>query len=549
MLAALLINIFTVVSPLFVMNVYDRVVPNNAEVTLWVLAIGVLIIFTFDLLLRFLRGYLIDVCGKKADIVMASSLFQHVLGIQLINKPASVGAFANNLREFETVRDFFTSATLTTLIDLPFLIIYLIFTWYIGGVIVLVPLLAIPIVLITAYLIEVPLRHNVQAALQEAAQKNAVLVEAVSGIETIKTLGAESILQHKWEQRVGRAAKLGLQSRFLSAAVINITYYVQQLVTIGTVIVGVYAIEQGSLTLGGLIACNILAGRTLAPLGQFANLLTRLQQTKAALEGLNKIMALPLERPPNKHFLQRPAFQGEIEFKNVTFQYPYQQTKALDNVSFKINKGEKVAIVGRIGSGKSTLQKLLLGLYQPQQGAIYIDGIDLTQIDPIDLRKSIGYAPQDSLLFAGNVRDNIAMAQPWADDAAILRAAKLAGVDNFVSRHPAGYNLPVGERGEGLSGGQRQAIAIARALLSNPNILLLDEPTSATDERSEQELIHQLKNYLGDKTVIVVTHKASLLALVDRLIILDNSKIALDGPKEKLLKPTAEPKKAEGNQS
>ncbi|MBS0358489.1 MAG: type I secretion system permease/ATPase [Proteobacteria bacterium] len=540
-LAALFVNIFSLVSPLFVMNVYDRVVPNNATLTLWVLSIGVLIIFTFDVTLRILRGYLIDVCGKKADTLMAGYLFRQILDLQLIHKPRSVGAFVNNLREFESVREFFTSATFVTLIDLPFLILFLLLIWYVGGVVVLVPLIGVPTILGAAWLLEIPLRKVVQQALHGMAQKNAILVESISGLETVKTLVAEGLLQRKWEQQVGHTGGLGLKSRFLSALVTNFAYYVQQITYVATVVVGVYLIEAHELTLGGLIACTILSGRSLAPLGQLTGMLTRYQQAKIALKGLNTMMALPNEHPQGKRYIHHGKLSGEIEFSNISFQYPDQNGLALDNLNFKIKAGERIAIMGRIGSGKTTLQKLLLNLYQPQKGLIYLDGIDEKQMDPVDIRHNIAYVPQESILFSGTLRDNIVMGKPWATDAAILQAAQIAGLDQVVNRHPLGFDMPVGERGETFSGGQRQSVTIARAVVSNPSILLLDEPTSAMDDRSEQELIGRLKQYLTDKTLLLITHRLSLLTLVDRIIVLDHGKIIMDGPKEEVLKRFASP--------
>lgn len=541
-LGALLINVFALVSPLYVMNVYDRVVPNNAVTTLWVLLIGILIIFAFDFVLRILRSYLIDVVGKKADIIIASSLFQRVLGIQMENKPTSVGAFVNNLREFEVLRDFFTSASLTTLIDLPFVFLYFIFIYYLGGALVVVPLIIVPLVLLSAIIIEKPMREVVSKSLQGAAQKHAILVESITALETVKCLSLEGQMQRKWEEYVSMTAKFGLRSRFFSSLVVSITNYAQQLMMVVTVTVGVYMIHDGTLTLGGLIACNILAGRILAPLSQMANVLTRFQQSRMALEGLNSVMEMPQERPIERKFLHRPILKGDIVFENVTFKYPNQPIPALDKISFKMSAGERIAIIGHIGSGKSTIQKLILGLYKPESGSIRIDGIDIAQIDPVDLRQNIGYVPQDSLLFFGNVRNNIAITRPWADDIAIANAAKLAGVDHFVNNHPAGFDMPVGERGEGLSGGQRQAIAIARAMLSNPPIWLFDEPTSAMDSQTENELLQRLALYLKNKTMILVTHKLSLLPLVERIIVLDKGHLIMDGPKEKVVKLLTQPR-------
>ncbi|WP_454785687.1 type I secretion system permease/ATPase [Legionella sp. WA2024007413] len=533
--AAFIVNIFNLVMPLFIMNVYNRVIPNNAYVTLWVLVVGVLMINFFDFILRLLRGYLIDVSGKKADVVMASTLFQQAISIRLMNKPNSVGAFVNNLREFEVLRDFFTSATLTTIIDLPFVLLFFVLIAYLGSWLVLIPLIIVPLILLAAYIIEKPMREAVLKSLQGAMQKHALLVETVTAIETVKSLNAEGQMQKKWEQYVGTTARDSLKMRYFSNLIITITNYGQGFITVGMIALGVYMIEEGSMTLGGLIATNILAGRILAPLSSLAGILTRLQQARLSLENLNHLMSLPVERPENKRFLHLPKIEGTIEFDKVSFQYPGQQLLALDHVSFKIKAGERVAIIGRIGSGKSTIQRLILGLYQPKEGNIYIDGINIEQLDPVDLRKNMGFVPQDSMLFYGTVRDNISMGMPWADDAAIINAGYLGGVDRFVNHHPEGFDMMVGERGEGLSGGQRQSIALARGLLSNPPIWLFDEPTSAMDMATEQETIQRLLTLKESKTIILVTHKVSLFPLVDRLIMMDNGHIILDGPKNEVI--------------
>jgi ATP-binding cassette subfamily C protein LapB len=478
------------------------------------------------------------VAGKKADTIMASKLFQQVMGMALVHKPTSVGAFSTIMREFETVRDFFTSATMTTLVDIPFVILFLFLIYYLGGILVYIPLAMIPLVLICALLIETPLKRVVKESLTIAAQKNSVLVESLSGLEVIKAMGAEGVMQHKWEGLVGAHALFGLRSRFLSSIVVNVTNYAQQLVSIGIVVLGVYEIMSGNLTLGALIACNILGARSLAPLGPLANLLTRYQQARSGLIDLNHLMSLPLDREENKQFLHHPNLKGDIELDDVSFSYPRQETNALEHVSFKIKAGEKVGIIGRIGSGKSTLHKMILGLYHPASGKISIDNANILQIDPLDLRRNIGYVAQDCMLFRGNIRENIVMTQPWADDEAVLNIAKMTGADRFISQHPFGYDLHVGERGETLSGGQRQAITIARALLPNPPIILLDEPSNAMDDRSEKELLEGLMPYMKEKTLLLVTHKPSLLALVDRVIVFDKGRVIYDGPKEGLTKPS-----------
>lgn len=539
LLAAALINCFAVATSLFAMNVYDRVVPNNAVETLWVLTIGMAIVLGFDFLLKILRGYFVDVAGKIADIHLASTIFQHVLGIRMTARPRSAGGFASNLREFETLRDFFTSATLTTLVDLPFLVLFVVIIWTIGGVVAIVPLVGIPLVICVGLLLQFPLNRIVRQTFREASQKHGVLVEAINGLETIKSIGAEGRMQRAWEGFVAATAESANQSRLLSAITVNFANLVGNAVYVGVIVAGVYEIAAGRLTTGGLIACSILAGRAMAPLGQVASVLTRYHQARTALDTLNNIMQLPAERPPGRIFVSRPTLKGAIEFKNVSFSYPGQKLPALADVSFRVAPGERVGLIGRIGSGKSTIEKLVLGLYEPDTGSVLIDGIDVRQLDPADLRRNIGCVPQDIVLFQGSIRENITLGAPFVDDAAVLRAAAVSGVEDFVSRHPSGYDLNVGERGEMLSGGQRQAVALARALLLDPPVLVLDEPTSAMDNGAEARFIQRIARELIGRTLLLVTHRASLLVLVERLIVMDSGRIVADGPKEKVLKALA----------
>ena len=538
-LAAVLINAFALASPLFIMNVYDRVVPNNALETLWVLAAGALTVFLFDFLLRNLRGYFIDSAGKIADVKLASRIFEHVLGIQMAARPASAGAFASNLREFESLRDFFTSASLVTLVDLPFVVFFILIVWWLGGPIAIVPAVAVPLVIGVGLCLQVPLNRVVRRTFKEAAQKHGVLVESISGLETIKSIGAEGRMQRNFEQFVSATARSATRARFLSAFGVNFSALAQNLVTVGVVMFGVYRIGEGLMTVGALVACTIITGRGMAPLAQVAGILTRYHQARASYDALKQIMALPVERPRQARFLHRPELRGEIEFKNVTFSYPGQKFPALDGVSFVIRPGERVGLIGRIGSGKTTIEKLVLGLYEPDQGAVLIDGTDLRQIDPADLRRNIGCVLQDVFLFHGTVRDNITLGAAFADDRAVLRAARIAGVEDFVARHPQGFDLNVGERGESLSGGQRQAIAIARALLLDPPVLVLDEPTSAMDNGAESRFKQRLGEVLAGRSLMLVTHRASVLSLVERLIVLDAGKVVADGPRDDVLKALA----------
>lgn len=542
LLASFFINIFAIASSLFVMNVYDRVVPNGAIDTLWVLSLGVMTVFVFDFVMKMLRGYFIDIAGKKTDVILSANIFEQMMGVKMAARPESVGNFANNLQQFESFRDFFTSTTISTLVDLPFVIFFLIIIGYVGGYVVVVPIVCIPIVIIVGLIIQGPLNRVVKESYRYSGQKHAMLIEALTGVETIKAVSAESPLQRKWEHVVGMAAKLGTKVRGLSLTAINFSVFMQQIAGVLVVVLGVHIITEGNMTMGALIACTILTGRALAPLSQVAGLLTRYHQSLAALNSLDNVMKMPTDRLRGKTPLHRPVLKGDIEFKNVSFLYPKQAVPALNNISFKVSAGEKIGIIGRIGSGKTTIEKLILALYQSTEGSVLVDGLEISQLDPANLRKNIGYVPQDIMLFYGTVKDNIVLGAPYVDDSEVLRAAKIAGVTDFVSKHPQGFDMPVGERGEKLSGGQRQAITVARALISDPPILVLDEPTNMMDNRTEEQFKAHLQEYALNKTLLVVTHKGSLLSLVDRVILMDGGKIIADGPRDLVLKALAEGK-------
>lgn len=533
--ASIVINLFVLASPLFTMNVYDRVVPNNAVETLWVLALGVGVVYMLDLFLKFIRTYFLDIAGKKSDIIMSSLLFERVMDIKLSVKPKSVGSFANNLREFDTVRNFFTSSTLTVLVDLPFALLFLFVIYFIGGLMVLVPVVFIIIIVIYTMIIKDPLQSSIKSTFEASAKKNGILIETLNGLETIKTMGATGHAQWNWEEATGEIANKSIKSKLISASISTVTSFLVQLNTIAVVVCGVYMIQDMKLTMGGLIASVMLSSRAIAPMGQVASLLANFEQTKTAYESLQKIMEMPVERPDGKKFVRRTNFAGKIEFKNVSFTYPESTKASLDRVNFTINAGEKVGLIGRNGSGKTTIEKLILGLYSPTEGSVLIDGIDINQIDPADLRRNIGYVPQDVMLFKGTVRANIVYKAPHVDDMQIIKAAKVSGVDEYVDAHPLGFDMPVFERGEGISGGQRQAIAVARAFLLDSPIILLDEPTNSLDSSVENKLKNNLKYNTKDKTVMLITHKTSLLDLVDRLIVVDGGKILLDGPKDEVL--------------
>ena len=535
LIASLLINLFALVTPFFTMNVYDRVVPNLAIETLWVLTIGVGIVFGFDLLMRTLRAYFIDIAGKRVDVILSVNLFGKALGIRMADRPASVGAFANNVQEFESLREFVTSATITTLVDLPFALLFIIAMAWLGGPIACVPLIALPLIVGFGLALQRPLSRSIQESFRHSAQRQATLVETLAALETIKSQRAEGPAQRRWEQAIGQLARLGLRTRLLSNLVINFSTFVQQLAYVAVVAWGVHLIAAEQLTVGGLIACTLLVGRVLAPLSQIAGLLTRYHHARTALSSIDRIMSLPEERPVAHDFVSRPRLQGAVELRDVTFKYPGQDATALSNVSFRIAPGERVALLGRIGSGKTTIEKLVLGLHSPTSGSILIDGIESRQIDPVELRRDVGYVPQDIVLFYGSVRDNIVLGAPRIEDAAVLRAAEQAGVTEFVNLHPRGFAMAVGERGEAISGGQRQAIAIARAYLLQPPILLLDEPSNAMDNRTEEQFKARLAEQLDGRTLLLITHRASLLSLVDRIIVIEAGRVAIDGPRDRVL--------------
>ena len=534
-IASFIINLFVLASPLFTMNVYDRVVPNNAVETLWVLALGVSVVYGIDLFLKFVRSYFLEIAGKKSDIIMSSILFERVMDMKFSNKPKSVGSFASNLKEFDTVRNFFSSASLAAIVDLPFALIFLIVTYFIGSYLVLVPIVIMIAILCYTFFIKDPLQNAIKSTFEASAMKNGILIESLSSLETIKTLGASGHVQWSWEEATGEIANRSIKSKIITTSITTVTSFLVQLNTIAIIVLGVYMIQDTHLTMGGLIAAVMLSSRAIAPMGQVASLAANFEQTKTAYQSLSKIMQMPVERPEGKKFVRRNSFDGKIEFKNVSFTYPDTTKGSLDRINFVIQPGEKVGIIGRNGSGKTTLQKIILGLYAPTEGSVLIDGIDINQIDPADLRRNIGYVPQDVVLFKGTVRENIVQKAPYVDDMQIIKAAKVSGVDEYVNAHPLGFDMPVFERGDGISGGQRQSIAVARAFLLDSPIILLDEPTNSLDNTVESKLKANLKVNTVNKTMILVTHRTSMLDLVDRLIVMDNGKILLDGPRDEVL--------------
>ena len=535
LLTALLVNLFALAMPMFSMTVYDRVVPNRAEETLWVLSVGVILMICFDMVLRIMRAYILDTASKRIDVTLSARIMERVLGLRMADRPASVGSFAANLRAFESVRDFVASATITTLVDLPFVLVFFLAIVWISPWLIFPPVICIVILVIASVVVQQKMQELVEITQRAASQRNATLVESLVGIETIKFMVAESSFQRKWEQSTVFLAQNSTKLKMLSAGITNLAQMLQQLVSVTVVIVGVYLLINNQVSMGGIIAASMLAGRAMAPFGQVAGLIMQYHHAKSGLSSVEQHMQTQPERPDDAAFLHRNGFQGAIEFRNVSFSYPGQEQSVLDKVSFKIQAGEKVAFIGRVGSGKSTIQRLILGLHQPTEGAILIDGIDVRQIDPAELRRATGFVSQDVSLFYGTLKDNIALGAPFADDQDVIAAAEIAGVTEFANRHPRGFDMLIGERGESLSGGQRQSVGIARAVLNDSPILLLDEPSSAMDHQSEDALKTRLRRFTAGKTMILVTHRTSLLELVDRLIVIDNGQIMADGPKAQVV--------------
>ncbi|MGB2237896.1 MAG: type I secretion system permease/ATPase [Pseudomonadales bacterium] len=543
-LASFLTNLFALATPLFIMNVYDRVVPNQALNTLWVLASGVTLVMLFDLLMKSLRGYFLDIAGKRADILLSSATFEQVLNMRMQEHPARVGSFASQLQEFDQFREFFTSTTLMTLIDLPFILLFIGLIFIIAGPLGFIPLLMLPLVLSISYLAQRKLAPVIGDIFSESARKTAMLIETLNSLEAIKAIRAESTMQSRWEQHQSNLAQLGLKARLWSLTTLNLVQTVQQGATVILVIAGVYAISRGDLTVGGLIACTILTGRSLAPMAQIATIMTRYQHARAAYSSIDTIMQLPGERDFKHQFLERRQLDTNVEFKNVSFTYPGQSLPALKNIHFRIASGERVAIIGPTGSGKSTLQRLIAKLYLPTEGNLLIGNTDIHQIDPADLRKRMSYLPQEPTLLAGSVRENIRLGFPTATDEALLEAAAFGGIRSYFDQHPQGFDFQVGERGAFLSGGQRQGIALARAMLNQAELLLLDEPSNAMDQQMEQQLIDRLSRYANNRTLVLVTHRINLLQLVDRVIILNDGRIAADGTKNEILNQLSNASKA-----
>ena len=535
-LAAFFINIIGLASPLFVMNVYDRVLPNEAIATLWVLALGVGMAFVFELLLKTARASLIDYAGRKADIRLSHLLFDKILNSTLETRPHSTGEYASRVTQYEFVREFFTSNTVAVLIDSAFVFVFLFVIYMVSGWLVVVPAVAFVLAVAIGLVAQFRIGRRVAAAANESARRQSLLVETISTIETVKSLRAEANLLRRWQELTKHATRTSEQIKHISATASHATQFVQQMVTVAIVLAGAYAFAEGELSMGAIIATVMLSGRTLAPLGQIAMTLARLRQATMSLRILDGIMKQPEDRPRTAGFVNRQIRSGSVAFQDVSFAYPGTDHMVINGLSFSVRPGERVGIIGRIGSGKTTVGRLLGGLYPPAQGSILLDGVDIRQYHPAEVRTAVAVAGQSADLFSGTVKENLLLGRADASDEDILEVARATGVDAFVSRHPRGFDMPVGERGNNLSGGQKQALTIARLLLGRPKVVYLDEPSGAMDLATERLLISKLKEaFAPGTTVIISTHRHSMLELVDRLIVLDQGRVVADGPKARVI--------------
>ena len=540
-LATIIINFLALVSSLYVMNVYDRVIPNQAYETLWVLSIGVVLAILFEFAAKMIRGHLTDIAGKKADLIISSALFRRVMALRLADRPASSGSYASNLREFEAVREFMTSASLLTIVDLPFLLLFIFVISMVGGKLALVPLTIIPIVVIVGFVVQRPLSRHINESMKEGSQRSGLAVEAIEGIETLKTNNATSWAQQRWDEYTAKTSASSIKVKDTSNFMVNFAVAMQQLNTVFLVVVGTYLIHADNhaerITMGALIASVILSGRALAPLAQVAGLATRFQQAKLALRGVNDIVSRPIERSPERKYITLDNVQGNIAFENVTFKYKNESNNAVDELRINIRPGEKVGILGRIGSGKSTMLKLASGLYDTEKGNVTLDGVDMRQLDPNFLRNQVLLFSQSPRLFLGTLRENMDLARTdsYSTDQDLLTALKRFGLDQIIRNHPRGLDVPLGEDGLGLSGGQKQIIALARMTLRDPKVVLLDEPTTSLDQGTERMALNAIAHWGRNRTMLLVTHRPQVLQIVNRIIVMENGKVVMDGPRDLVL--------------
>ena len=532
--ASFVLSLFGLMSALYTMQVYDRVVPTKGFSTLWVLTIGVLLAIFFELVMKLVRSHMVDKASKAMDLELSGVFFSKALAIRSDCRPRSVGTFASQIRHFESVRNFMTSSTLFLLADAPFALMFIVVIYILAGPVAFVPLMMIPVGLIIGLSMRGPIERYTAENMEESNKKNGLLIEAIDGAESIKAASAEWKLENRWRDLTQTITTTDLKSKLLTTFSTSSTQSIQQLSYVGIIAVGAYSIVNGNLTMGGLIACSIISGRALTPLAQMPSMIVQWKHAKIALDVLDGIMELPSERG-SQRLVVPDSCEGRVSVKQAGFAYEENAPQvAIEKLAFK--PGDRVAILGAVGSGKSTLIKLLSGLYQPQQGGVFLDDMDMSLVANEFVREHIGYLPQEVRLFNGTLRDNLVLGLPSLSDSQILKAAALTGLDQAIQNHPSGLEINISEGGKGLSGGQRQLVGLTRMLLARPKVLLLDEPTASMDTRLEEFVMNHLFEQLSDDSVIVVaTHKAGVLKHVNRIVVMDSGKVSLDGPKQEVL--------------
>ncbi len=537
MAASCLANVLALSGMVFSMQIYDRVVPAQSQSTLWVLFSGVMIAIFFEFCMRLLRAYTSDVIGKRADLRVSDYVFSRALRIRNDARPKSTGTFISQIRELESIRELVTSTTFSTLADLPFFLLFVFILWLVGGPLAIVVLCAVPLIIIPGLIAQIPLAKLSNEGMRESAIRNATLIEAVQGIDDIKSMRAEARFQNQWNHSVSVSSSVSMKQRLVTNFLVVWTQELQSMVYVCVLLMGAYLVINGDITTGALVGTSILSSRTVAPLAQLTGVLSRFQSAKVALKGLNDLMQKPIDQPEKSDLIHRSEIRGDFELKEVRVAYDEEgEITSLQIPQLKIFPGEKIAILGRNGSGKSTLLQVLSGLLKPQSGTVLLDKLDLSFIDPSDVRRDIGLLDQHSHLFFGTIRDNITLGRPMATDAEIQQALRLSGADALVVKQKEGLNHLILEGGTGLSGGERQSLLLARHFICEHKILLLDEPTATLDEVSEKRLINAMAGWAGDRSLIIATHRLPILGLVDRIIVLDGGKIALDGPRDVVLK-------------
>lgn len=541
MMAAVVANVLTLAAVFFAMNVYDRVVPTQAYTSLWTLAIGTTVAILLEFGIRWLKARLVDLAGRKADLSLNATLLREIMSIRLEHRPQSIGIFASSMRDFESLREFMSSASMVMVVDMPFILMFLILIGIIGGPIAWIPTAAVPILIIVGLWAQRPLMRAMRANMKESGDKQSVLVESLLNLEMLKAHNAESYLQRRWENANLATTESYKEIRSLSNLMLGLTATLQQLVTVGMVVYGVYLIGDNTLTLGGLIASVILAGRAISPLGSVMALASRYQQARSSLDTLDTLMKRPRDRDGARRYVVPEKIAGSLRADDLEFAYPGEHPiPVIRKLSLSLAAGEHLALLGRIGSGKSTLLRLLAGLYTPLGGRVSIDGVDLQQIEPAELRSRLGYVGQEAQLFMGTLRDNLVLSESWISDARVIEVLQRLDLYNVVANHPRGLDMPLTEAGGGLSGGQRQLLAIARMMLRDPALVFLDEPTSMMDQATETKVIEVLGHWLKGRTLVLSTHRLQLLVWVERIALMEQGQILMEGPREAVLKKLAE---------